>query len=155
MRRENVLGPDGVVGAESVLTWRVHLLNEEPKRALLIAPAVVLGLLATYAFFHSVLSMALVLLLLLASLADYLFPVRYEITSEGASCRTLFSRTFIEWRRVKKYYVDAHGIKLSPLARQGRLEAYRGVYLRFGDRKDAVIEVVRRMRDVVSTGSGG
>jgi len=43
--------------------------------------------------------------------------------------------------------VDDRGIKLSPLGKPGRLEAYRGVYLRFGDRAYEVKETVRRMRD--------
>jgi hypothetical protein len=85
--------------------------------------------------------------LLISSLADFLFPVRYEINERGASVRTLLGRTFIEWERVRKYYLDDHGIKLSPLIKPGRLEAYRGVYLKFGSRRDEITEAVRRIRD--------
>jgi hypothetical protein len=137
----------------SVLTWNVHLLREEPRKLFLIGPIVVVSLLVGYAVFHSISSLAVIILLFLASLSDFVFPVRYEINSQGASARTPFSRTFIEWSRVRKYYVDAGGIKLSPLTHAGRLEAYRGVYLRFGGKRDEVTAAVRRMRDVVRTAS--
>ena len=132
---------------EPALVWKVHLLREEPAKALLIAPIVLGSLLACSLIFHSLLFPAVVLFLFASSLADYLFPVRYEISEQGASCRTLTGRSFIEWDRVKKYYLDDGGIKLSPLERPGRLEAYRGVYLRFGRNREEVAEAVRRMRD--------
>ena len=133
--------------AEPVLGWKVHLLREEPAKVLLIAPVVLASLFACYVIFHSILLLAIILLMFASSLAEFLFPIRYEINGCGASARTLLSRTSIEWDRVKRYYLDDRGIKLSPLARPGRLEAYRGIYLRFGSRRDEVTQAVRRMRD--------
>ena len=140
-------GSDGVVSAELTLAWKVHLLREEPSKVLLIAPVVLASLLVSYILFHSLLFLAVALLLFTCALSDYVFPVRYEITDRGASARTLTGRTFVEWDRVKKYYLDDRGIKLSTLGRPGRLEAYRGVYLRFGGNRDEVIQAVRRTRD--------
>lgn len=150
IRMQNAREEKNSVNVDPQMVWSVHLLHQEPKRLLLILPIVLVSLLAGYNIFHSLLSMAVILLLFVASLADFVFPVRYELTTEGAAARTAFSRTFIEWRRVRKYYVDDRGIKLSPLARQGRLEAYRGVYLRFGSNRDEVTAAVRRMRDDLS-----
>ena len=144
-------GPTGTAFTEPVLVWKVHLLREDPGKVLLIAPFVLGSLLVCYVIFHSLLLPAVVVFLFGSALAEYLFPIHNEITGRGASSRTLFSRTFIEWNRVKKYYLDDHGIKLSPLRRPSRLEVYRGVYLRFGNRRDEVIEAVRRMRDVTRT----
>ena len=140
-------GSDGVASAELILAWKVHLLREEPSRMLLIAPVVLASLLVSYILFQSLLFPAVALLLFTCALSDYVFPVRYEITDRGASSRSLTGRTFVEWDRVKKYYLDDRGIKLSTLGRPGRLEAYRGVYLRFGGNRDEVIRAVRRMRD--------
>ena len=133
--------------AELTLAWKVHLLREEPSKVLLIAPVVLASMLVSYILFHSLLFPAVALILFTCALSDYVFPVRYEITDRGASARTLTGRTFVEWDRVKKYYLDDRGIKLSTLGRPGRLEAYRGVYLRFGGNRDDVIQAVRRMRD--------
>jgi hypothetical protein len=136
---------------EPVLAWKVHLLRDDPMKVLLITPFALVSLLICFVIFHSLLFSAVVLFLFASALAEYLFPVRYEITERGASARTLLGRTEIAWDRVKKFYLDDRGIKLSPLLTPGRLEAYRGVYLRFGDREDEVVRVVRRMRDVART----
>lgn len=135
--------------AEPILTWKVHLLREQPSKLLLVIPAAALSLVASCVLFQTFTLGLIVLFLIMASLAEYLFPIRYQLDERGASARTLTSLTRIEWRRVKKYYLDDHGIKLSPLSRQTRLEAYRGVYLRFGDRRDEIIRAVKEIRDAV------
>lgn len=153
--RETESGSTGAVSTQPVLAWKVHLVREEPAKLFLVGPVVLAGLLVSYLIFQSLLFTAAALFLVVSSLAEFLFPIRYEIDRRGVSSRTLLSRTFIEWDRVKKYYLDDCGIKLSPLVRPGRLEAYRGVYLRFGSRRDEVIEAVRRMRDVGRAGGAG
>ena len=140
-------GSAEAASSEPIMAWKVHLLREEPSKVLLIAPVVLASLLVSYILFHSLLSPAVALILFACALSDYVFPVRYEITDRGASARTLTGRTFVTWDEVKKYYLDDRGIKLSTLGRPGRLEAYRGVYLRFGGNRDEVIRAVRRMRD--------
>lgn len=150
--RETESGSSRARSAGPILAWKVHLLREEPARLLLIAPVVLTSLLACYILFHSLLFLAVTLFLLMSALAEFLFPVCYEVNGKGASSRTLVGRTFITWDRIKKYYVDDRGVKLSPLRKPGRLEAYRGVYLRFGSRRDEVIEAVRRMRDAGANG---
>lgn len=137
--------------AEPILTWKVHLLREQPAKLLLVIPAAALSLVASYVLFGTFTFGLIALFLILTSLAEYLFPIRFEIDSQGASARTLTARTRIEWSRVKKYYLDDRGIKLSPLSRQTRLEAYRGVYLVFGDRREEIIEAVKEIRDAVQT----
>ena len=148
---ETASGLPDAASTEPILAWRVHLLRENPARMFLIAPIVVISLLVCCSVIHSLLFTAIILFLFVSALSEYLFPIRFEITNRGASARSLLGKTFIEWDRVKKYYVDNKGIKLSPLSRQGRLEAYRGVYLRFGDRRDEVVEAVRGMRDAVQS----
>ncbi|KPJ63510.1 hypothetical protein AMK68_03805 [candidate division KD3-62 bacterium DG_56] len=37
------------------------------------------------------------------------------------------------WSQVWACHRDAWGVKVSPLARRSRLEAFRGIYLWFGD----------------------
>ena len=141
--------------AEPILAWKVHLVREHPWRLLLIVPVVFVGLLISCLITRSFLFPAIGLVIFVGALSDYLFPISYEILESGAASRSLGARTFIEWSRVKKYYLDDRGIKLSPLDRPGRLEAYRGVYLRFGGNRDAVIEAVRRMRDALPADSRG
>lgn len=143
---------DSAERLQPILAWKVHLLREQPVKLLLIVPVVLLGLVVSYVMFQTPVFALVALVLFTSALAEYLFPVRYEIDARGASSRTLVGRTRIEWDRVRKYYLDDHGIKLSPLSGGSRLEAYRGVYLRFGDRREEVVEAVRTMRDAATTG---
>lgn len=133
--------------AEPILAWKVHLLREEPRKMLLIAPVVSVSLVVGYVFTHSLLLPAVTLFLFMCALSEYLFPVRYQLSETDAAARTLLSRTRVEWDRVRKYYLDDRGIKLSTLGKPGRLEAYRGLYLRFGENREEIIEVVRKIRD--------
>lgn len=83
---------------------------------------------------------------LVASLSDFLFPVTYFITPHGASCKMLLKSSEIKWANVRRCYLDDCGVKLSPLDRTSRVEAFRGVYLRFGDNQDEVIKIVKSLR---------
>jgi len=83
---------------------------------------------------------------LTASLADFLLPVRYVISRDKASVKMIGKSLEIKWQDVKRCYLDESGVKLSPLDRVSRLEAFRGVYLRFADNKDEVIEAVKSLR---------
>ena len=128
-----------------ILTWSVHLAREHPAKlvcSLLVAAGAAM---AGYWVIGPLGSVA-VASAMLGSLAEFVFPVVYRITPEGASARTLIKVSEIRWENVRRCYVDAGGVKLSPLDRATRLEAFRGVYLRFGNNDDSVIKAVRSMR---------
>jgi len=72
--------------------------------------------------------------------------VRYVVTEHGASCRMLLKAARIQWADVRRCYIDDLGIKISPLNRRSRLEAFRGVYLRFAGNRDEVISAVKALR---------
>jgi hypothetical protein len=59
----------------------------------------------------------------------------------------IFKTSEIKWTSVKRCYLDDFGVKLSPLDRKSRLEAFRGVYLRFGDNQNQVIETVKSLKE--------
>lgn len=128
-----------------VLSWTVHLAREHPLRT---AVSVAFVLSASAGAFFAVGPTAAVIVagVVVASLSEFLFPVRYVVTDETASCRMLLNRTEIRWANVKRCYVDNLGVKLSPLDRVSRLEAFRGVYLRFAGNENEVIETVKSLR---------
>jgi hypothetical protein len=84
--------------------------------------------------------------IMLASTADFIFPVKFRVDADGVECSTVFKRTTIQWSQVRRCYLDDEGVKLSPLAQASRLEAFRGVYLRFNNNRDEVVESVKRLR---------
>ena len=126
----------------------MHLSAGEPKRQaqvrLILLAVLILGSLTLRSVWLGLAPMAA----LLFSLSEYLFPIRYTLTSQSASARHGLSLLEIRWADVRHAYLTETGIKLSPLAaKNSRFEAMRGVFLRFGDAdKDAVVDAVRRFR---------
>lgn len=129
----------------AILSWTVHLARQHPSRLAVAVAFVTLAACAGY-FAIGPLAAVAVALVLSASLADFLFPVSYVLTRDGAECRMLFKSSQIRWENVRHCYVDDQGVKLSPLPRQSRLEAFRGVYLRFADNEEQVTEAVKSLR---------
>lgn len=133
------------------MRWTVHLARRQPLRAGLCLAVV--GASAAVGYWAlGGLGAAVVIVALLGSLADFLFPVTCTLTRGGASCRMLLKGSEIGWENVRRVYLDDLGIKLSPLRRVSRLEAFRGVYLRFDGNRDQVIETVQSLRGPRCTG---
>jgi len=137
--------------SEPILSWRVHLARQHPAKAVislvLVAAATAVGCALAGPYVASFAAVALV-----ASLSDFLFPVHYLITHDGASCRMLLKSCEIKWDNVKRCYLDNSGVKLSPLDRVSKVEAFRGVYLRFDGNEDEVVSAVRSLRKTPSSG---
>ncbi|MGC8864059.1 MAG: hypothetical protein ACP5R5_14980 [Armatimonadota bacterium] len=128
-----------------ILRWTVHLAPEHPLKLVFSLGLIALACVAAQRVI-GLLGACAVGAALGGSLADFLFPVTYEITPKGVVCRMLLKQAEITWPEVRRCYLDDYGIKLSPLERPSRLEAFRGVYLRFAGNKEQVIEAVRAMR---------
>ena len=146
IRRESMrIEAPKTASPEPVLSWTVHLARQRP--AMTIASVIFIAL-ASAGGFVAIGPAAglLVAVVLVGFLSDFLFPMTYHITTENATCRMLLNRTEIRWADVRRCYLDDHGVKLSPLDRVSRLEAFRGVYLRFQGNEDKVIEAVKSLR---------
>lgn len=81
--------------------------------------------------------------IILGATAEFWLGTVYRIDETGASAKTGVSLSKIEWSNVKRVVIANDGIKVSPLAEPGRLSAFRGVFLRFGDgpRDEAIASV--------------
>ena len=128
-----------------VLRWQVHLAREQPRKLAVVVAAVSASALLAYAWVGNVIFAAAMIVAVLGALSDFLFPVTYTLTLTQASASTPVGKRVIAWKDVRKCYLDDFGVKLSSLKRRSRLEAYRGVYLRFGDNREEVLEAVRRL----------
>lgn len=134
---------------EVVLTWTVHLLRREPGRAKILALCLGVALLLGLLLFHNLALALLPVAVFALSLSDFLFPVRYTLTAQGAQARSLVSHLEMPWMDVRHAYIAADGVKLSPLRQRGsRWEPLRGIFLRFdNENQDAVIDCVQRLRE--------
>lgn len=132
---------DGVL-----LEWRVHLLRQAPPRRI-AAVVLVMALVALLALltFGNPLYALLVLAALAAALSDFLLPIRFRLTGTEAVSSTLLSVRRLSWERVRGVYEHPDGVKLSPLRRPRRLEAFRGVYLWYGGHREEILAVVHKM----------
>jgi len=134
------------VTGNTTLEWTVHLARLRPRQArAAIAVILLAGAAAGYGF-RSPLLGVLAVVLLTAAVSDYLFPLRYALRPEGVSVRGLLHRRVLAWPRVRRVTKDDLGVKLSPLARPSRLEAYRGIYLWFADNADQVMAAIAHYR---------
>lgn len=132
--------------AESVnLSWSVHRLREHPQWLFLLVPALVLTFWAGTLLLGWVMGLSAVGVLVAAT-GDYFFPVTFTLTREKATSRCLFARQELEWKKVKRVLLAQDGVKLSPLGFTSRLEAFRGVFLRFNNNQDEVLQAIEQLR---------
>jgi hypothetical protein len=139
--------PAAVENEERRLEWRVHLAPVRPYRA---AGAILAAALAgggAWAVFGSLLPTLAATAAVISSVSEFLFPIRYRLTGRGAEVGHGLSRSSIAWGQVRKCYLFPDGLKLSPIGSPGRLEAFRGVFLRFAENEDQVVAFVQEARN--------
>ena len=136
---------------DSLLAWRIHMLRSHPDRAAILLCVSAFSVAVGWLLFRSPIFCLAALFMLVSATSEYLLPISYAITETDVTARYGANRFRIEWSAVRRALLYSDGIRLSPLAVGGRLDAFRGVYLRFaadgqpGDR-ESVLELVNRLR---------
>lgn len=121
------------------LTWSVDATAHRPGAKYVIA------LVAVGAFFfglyriQSPLAGILGAVIVLGSSIEAFFPIKYRLDGEGASRKVGFAETLMLWENVKRVEVSERAVRLSPLEKPTRLDAFRGVSLRFASNREAVL----------------
>ncbi|MCS6776171.1 MAG: hypothetical protein RMJ43_01340 [Chloroherpetonaceae bacterium] len=139
------------------LEWRVHLLRRDPTRLPLVGATLLLGFVAVYLMFQNLLPAVVAVLLLVASISEYLFPIHYRITAEGIQADALTSRMRLSWQQARRLIPERQSLLVSPLLAPSRLDAFRGVLLRFapdgqpGDRASVVDAIGRFAPGLIAT----
>ncbi|MEN6371034.1 MAG: hypothetical protein ABFD64_03390 [Armatimonadota bacterium] len=129
-----------------VLRWQVHLAKEQPRKLMVVIAAIIAMTALSCVWFRSPIAVIVTVLVLVGALSDFLLPMTFVITTKHVSAYTLAGKRMMAWEDVRKCYIDESGVKISPLPKASRLEAYRGVYLRFGDNREEVIAAVTRLK---------
>lgn len=130
-----------------IIAWKVHLAATNRAKLFITLVCILITAIAA-GYVIGIIGSIAVIFALTSSLGEFLFPVTYEITPSKVVCKMLFKRLEIKWSQVKKCYLDDEGIKLSTIGRPSRLEAFRGIYLRFNGNRDRVIEAVKQVRQL-------
>ncbi|MCX6362488.1 MAG: hypothetical protein NT029_22065 [Armatimonadetes bacterium] len=128
-----------------LLQWTVHLCRRTPARGLVVLAAVVASGVLGWWVFRSPLFVLLGPGLVVTATAEFLFPAHYRLTARRALAAYGAARLEIEWDRVNRVLVSEECVRLSPFGRPSRLEAFRGVHLRFSDAEtmSAAMAIVR------------
>ncbi len=138
---------------DATLQWTIHLARHRPRRTKAVIALILLAGAAAGFAFQAPLFGILALLLLTAAVSDYLFPLHYLLGPDGISVKGLLHRRAMPWSRVRRIARDDLGVKLSPLPRPSRLEAYRGIYLWFADNADEVMATIAHYRAPEAAGA--
>ena len=133
------------MSGDDALSWSVALWKRDPAKLLVIASiasgAGVLGLIALKSPFGFGLGFIMIAL----ATADFWLPIHHRLDGRGATRKVGLSVSTIEWSAIVQVREQQDGVKLSPLeSASSRLEAFRGVYLRFDGNREQVMERIRR-----------
>lgn len=124
------------------LYWTVDLGKGRPaQRWAVIAAAFAAGL-AGLLLLRSPLAALLGFAVVIASCSELFIPLKYSLSAERATVRCGLNTSEMFPDRVRSIVEDAGGVKLSPLAPGGRMEPFRGVYLRFGENRTEIMRII-------------
>lgn len=124
------------------LAWRAYPARQRPAAAVLAGLAIAAVALASAAV-GGVFWGILAVVVLVLSLNRFFFPSRFVIDSEGVAARYLLGTQRFAWSEIRRFCCDRHGLYLSTRSRPSRLDAYRGLHLLFGARREEVLSRIR------------
>ena len=125
------------------VAWRVWPARQRPLTAIvLIAGAMVLGILVARGTQDRVLGIAAPVFVL-ASLSSFLLPTEFRLTREAVEVKSLGVVRRRPWSEMRRFEEDRSGVFLSPFEKRSWLDAYRGVRLDPGGKRDQVVAFVK------------
>lgn len=125
------------------MEWTSHPYIENKKKTTLLAVFLWVLFIGLYVWFK-LWGLIIGILLIGSAVYPYFIPTRYKFDEEYIVIKGLFMQRKREWGEFRSFYPDKNGIFLSPFPKPTRLENYRGIYIKFGDRRNEVIEYVKR-----------
>jgi hypothetical protein len=127
------------------IAWTAHPARRQPEQIALIAAIVLVTTSVVLVTLESAWLALLAAVILLASVAQFLFPTRYRLSDAGVHEQSLLRRKFRAWRDLRRVQVGLGAALVSPFARPSWMDRYRGIMLYLdGSDRDAVIA---RLRD--------
>jgi len=119
--------------------WRSWPVRERMAAAsMVVGGLVAAGLLVRWITGQTHLALVAVAVLAIA-LARFFLPTLFELNPDGVSQWRLGRRRRIPWREIRSYEICAAGVLLLPHADPCPLDAYRGLYLPWGQHRDEVL----------------
>lgn len=81
-----------------------------------------------------------------ASTSELFLPIKYRLSSVDLSQKIGFAKSLIEWKEVQRTAKVKDGIRLMPLKKESRMDAFRGVTVRFsGNETEVLAKIAERL----------
>lgn len=132
-----------LIKSELSLRWSSHPLKKNVWVSILIVIFLLAIWFVVYLTTRNPFLVALSVVIMLGSLSSFFLPTRYELDDDKVKIRYLLSMRERKWGMFRSYYVDKNGVLLSPFERPSRLENFRGLYIRFDNNQDQVVDFVK------------
>ncbi|RYG26841.1 hypothetical protein EON82_01760 [bacterium] len=111
------------------LAWNVRLADERPgKVSVIFGVALLAFVFGTFGLRQPLLGL-LGAMMVLGATADYWLGSRFKLDAIGATAKTGLSMTTMEWHDVQRVLIEGREVRLSPLEKPSRMDAFRGVAL--------------------------
>ena len=128
---------------EVILRWSTHPVKRSAKISILVILLLFVIWLLVYLTTFSPLLTVLSVVIMLGSLSPFFLPTYYELDEKKVRVKFFFNTKEKEWTTFRSFYVDKNGVLLSPFERPSRLENFRGLYVRFHQNKEEVVDFVK------------
>jgi hypothetical protein len=135
--------PVNSTGTE-VLKWIDHPLKKSWKNLLIVVLFLMVAPAVVFFSTKSLLFLFLSIVFLLGSLSTFFLPTTYELSEDSIKVKFFFNTRKMEWGKYRSFYVDKNGVLLSPFEKPSRLENFRGIYIRFNQNKDEVVNFIKQ-----------
>jgi hypothetical protein len=131
------------MNGETVLSWSTHPVMKKPLVSILVALFLFIIWALVYLATLNLFFVAFSVVIMLGSLSSFFLPTYYELDNDKIKVRFFFTIKEKKWGMFRSFYVDKNGLLLSPFEKPSRLENFRGIYIRFNQNKDEVVDFVK------------
>ena len=128
---------------EVALRWSTHPIKRSAKISVLVVLLLFVIWLLVYLTTFSPLLTVLSVVIMLGSLSPFFLPTYYELDEKKVRVKFFFNTKEKEWSTFRSFYVDKNGVLLSPFEKPSRLENFRGLYVRFNQNREEVVDFVK------------
>jgi hypothetical protein len=126
-----------------LVSWTAHPARSRPRDIALVAAVLLLTMGAVLTSLGSAFLAVLAAVIIVVSIAPFLFPTHYALTDEGVEERRLWSTRARRWKDLRRLEVGRGAALVSPLARKSWLDRYRGLILQLdGADRDQVVRIL-------------
>ncbi len=127
---------------ENKLTWVSHPVKESIKKNIIALFGIIVILVGGFIWLY-IPGVLMGFVIILLTLLPYFMPTKYSIDEQGIRVQYMFQNKLYEWKHFRSFYIDENGVLMSPFSSPSRLENFRGLYVRYGDKKEKIIELIK------------